>query len=53
MDSSDRDPGIGFGDLAELHSDIAFARIRVHRFGEHANADLELRRNLIEHRLHD
>ena len=49
----DRDPRIGFGDLAELHSDIAFARIRAHRLREHANADLELRRHLIEHRLHD
>src|SRR5262249_35132500 len=44
---------MGLGDLAELHSDIAFARIRAHRLREHANADLELRYNLIEHRLHD
>jgi len=29
----------------------AFARIRAHRFREHANANLE--RHLIEHRLHD
>jgi hypothetical protein len=27
----DRDPRIGFGDLAELHSDIAFASIRADR----------------------
>jgi hypothetical protein len=39
----DRDPRIGFGDLAELHSVIAFARIRADRLREHANADLELR----------
>ena len=49
----DRDPRIGLGDLAELHADVAFARIRAYRFREHANADLELRRHLIEHRLHD
>src|SRR5215510_9040198 len=47
----DRDPRIGLGDLAELNSDVAFARIRAHRLREHANADLELRRHLIEHRL--
>src|SRR5262245_47346702 len=49
----DRDPGIGLGDLAELHPDVALARIRAYRLREHANADLELRRHLIEHRLHD
>ena len=31
----DRDPRIGFGDLTELHSDVAFARIRAHLFREH------------------
>jgi hypothetical protein len=31
---------IGLADLAELHPDVAFARIRAHRFREHANADL-------------
>src|SRR5262249_40431437 len=41
------------GDLAELHPDVALARIRAHCFREHANADFELRRHLIEHRLHD
>ena len=49
----DRDLGIGLGDLAELHPDVAFAHIRAHGFREHANADLELRRHLIKHRLHD
>src|SRR5262245_17604632 len=39
--------------FAELHSDIAFARIRAHRLRKYANADLELRRHLIEHGLHD
>jgi hypothetical protein len=29
------------------------SRIRANGFREHANADLELRRHLIEHRLHD
>src|SRR5262245_30128286 len=48
----DRDPGIGLDDLAELHPNVTPARIRAHRFREHANADLELRRHLIEHRLH-
>jgi hypothetical protein len=44
----DRDPRTGFGDLAELHSDVAFTRIRAHRLREHANADFELRRHLID-----
>src|SRR5262245_21734171 len=43
--ATDRGPGIGLGDLAELHSDIAFARIRAHRLRKYANADLELRRH--------
>src|SRR6266700_730286 len=51
--ASDRDPRIGLADLAELHPDVAFARIRAHRFREHADANLELRRYLVEHRLHD
>ena len=36
-------------DLAELHPDVALARIRAHRLREHADADLELRRHLILH----
>jgi hypothetical protein len=36
-----------------LYSDVALARIRAHGLREHANADVELRRRLIEHRLHD
>src|SRR5205807_6484647 len=51
--AADRDLGIGLSDLAELHAYIALARIRAHGFREHANADLELRRHLIKHRLHD
>src|SRR5262245_52586528 len=43
--ATNRGPGIGLGDLAELHSDIAFARIRAHRLRKYANADLELRRH--------
>src|SRR6266446_1765040 len=46
--AADRDLGIGLGDLAELHADVALARIRAHGFREHANGDLELRRDLIE-----
>src|SRR5262249_6290493 len=49
--AADRDRRIGLGDVAKLHSDVAFARIRAHRLGEHGNADLEVRRHLIEHRL--
>ena len=49
----DRDPWIGLGDLAELHPDVAFARIRAHRFRQDTKTDLELRRHVIEHRLHD
>jgi hypothetical protein len=49
----DRDRRIGLRDLAELHSDVALARIRAHRFREHANADLELRRHFVEHHLLD
>jgi hypothetical protein len=44
---------IGLADLAELHPDVAFARIRAHRLREHANTALELGHHLIEHRLHD
>jgi len=44
----DRDRRLGLGDLAELHPDVAFARIRAHRFREHADADLELRRYLVD-----
>ena len=51
--AADRDPRIGLGDLTELHPDVAFARIRAHGFREHGNCDLQLRRHLIEHRLHD
>src|SRR5262249_2774627 len=40
--ATDCDPGIGLGDLAELHSDIAFARIRAERLREHANPILSL-----------
>ena len=29
--ATDRDRRIGLGDLAELHPDVAFARIRAHR----------------------
>src|SRR5262249_42922068 len=47
-----RDRRIGLG-LTELHPNVALARIRARGFREHANADLELRRPLIEHRLHD
>jgi hypothetical protein len=47
----DRGPRIGFGNLTELHSDVAFVRIRAHSLREHANADLELGGHLIEHRL--
>src|SRR5262249_26666136 len=36
----DRDPRIGLGDLAELHPDVAFARIRAHRFREHPDGGL-------------
>ena len=46
--ATDRDCRIGLGDPAELHPNVAFARIRADRFREHANADLELRRHLIE-----
>src|SRR5215813_9527354 len=49
----DRDPRIGFGNLAKLYADVALARIRAYGLREHANADLKLRRHLIEHRLHD
>src|SRR5262249_62032751 len=42
-----------FGNLAMSHSDAALARIRADRLREHGNADLELRRHLIERRLHD
>src|SRR4029453_7705964 len=51
--AADRDLGIGLSDLAELHADIALARIRAHGFREHASAVLELGRHLIEHRLHE
>jgi tetratricopeptide (TPR) repeat protein len=51
--AADRYPRIGFGNLTELYSDVALARIRAHGLREHANADLKLRRHLIEHRLHD
>jgi hypothetical protein len=36
-----------------LLPNIAFASIGADRLRERANADLELRRHLIEHRLHD
>jgi hypothetical protein len=49
----DRALGIGLGDLTELHADVAFAHIRALGFREHANAAPELRRYLLEHRLHD
>src|SRR5262245_45564307 len=39
--------------LTELHTNVALARIRARCFRDDANADLELRRHLIEHRLHD
>src|SRR5262249_44611651 len=42
-----------FGNLTELHTNVALAHVRAHGFREHANADVELRRHLIEHRLHD
>src|SRR5262245_25684674 len=42
--AADRDLGIGFGNLTELHTSIALAHVRAHGFREHANADLELRR---------
>ena len=48
-----RYPRIGFGNLTELYSEVALARIRAHGLRERANADFELRRHLIEHRLHD
>jgi hypothetical protein len=51
--AADRDLRIGFGNLTELHINIALAHVRAHGFREHANADVELRRHLIEHRLHD
>ena len=51
--AADRDLRIGFGNLTELHTNVALAHVRAHGFREHANADLELRRHLIEHRLHD
>src|SRR6516164_7806251 len=44
---------MSLGDLAKLHANVALARIRAHRLREHANADLELRHHLIEHRLHN
>jgi len=37
-----RDRRIGLGNLAELHSDVALARIGAHGLREHVNADLEL-----------
>ena len=49
----DRDLGIGLGNLAELRADVAFARIQVNGFREHANAGLEIGRRLVKHRLHD
>jgi hypothetical protein len=51
--AADRYPRIGFGNLAELHTNVALAHVRAHGFRGHSNADLELRRHLIEHRLHD
>src|SRR6516165_6199814 len=51
--AADRDLGIGLCDLAKLHADVPLARISAHHLREHANADLELRRHLIKHRLHD
>src|SRR5262249_7919172 len=35
-----------FGNLTELHANVALAHVRAHGFREHANADLELRRHL-------
>jgi hypothetical protein len=51
--AADRDLGMGLGDLAELHADVTLVRTRAHGFREDANADLELGRHLVEHRLHD
>ena len=49
-DSSRSRPQGWLGNLAELHPDVALASICAHRFREHANADFELRRHLIEYR---
>src|SRR5262249_87156 len=49
----DPDPRIALAERAQLTSDLVFTRICAHRPREHANADFELRRHLIEHRLHD
>jgi len=38
--AADRDLGIGLGDLAELHPDVAFARIRAHGFREHGSSSI-------------
>src|SRR6516165_7286737 len=51
--AADRDLGIGFGNLTELHTNVALAHVRAHGLRKHVNADLKLRRHLIEHRLHD
>ena len=44
----DRDPRIGFGDLTELHTNVTLAANPRVEFRGHTNADLELRRHLIE-----
>src|SRR5947209_511076 len=49
--AADRDFWIGPSDVAELHADVALARIRAHRVRERANASLELVRHVEEHRL--
>jgi hypothetical protein len=53
IEERDRNLEVALSDLAELHPDGPLARIRAYGFRKHANGALELRRYLIEHRLHD
>ena len=39
--AANRDLGIGFGNLTELHTNVALAHVRAHGSREHASADLE------------
>src|SRR5262245_6675035 len=40
--AADRDLGIGFGNLTELHTNVALAHVRAHGFREHATPILSL-----------
>src|SRR5262245_58753502 len=44
--TADRNLRVGLGDLAELGTDISFARVRANSLSEHANAGFQFRRHL-------